>query len=270
MRNLFGLYLGFAGVLAGCGSTDHDEPKAMAGASAAGTSPTGGVAAAGGALAGGSASGGAAGTASGGASGNSTSGAATVGGASGGPLPTRTDVDLTLGGLNHDLAPTPASCDVAGTLGCISVSGEVGGKKFSATCQDSGGISGEVLGRRQLHCSPTLTGGAFTGFVLFIFLDDYLGKPTSLFSYQSPAGQVPTEDESMALFWLEPDGFRSYELEPAAATHDEVVKVAGLSYQEGKSKFVFGAFAATWTPQASCIDCSLVRLYARFNVVYEL
>ena len=55
-------------------------------------------------------------------------------------------------------------------------------------------------------------------------------------------------------------------LEPAAATHDEVVKVAGLSYQEGKSKFVFGAFAATWTPQRCCIDCSLVRLYARFNV----
>ena len=36
------------------------------------------------------------------------------------------------------------------------------------------------------------------------------------------------------------------------------------------SKFVFGAFAATWTPQASCVDCPLVRVYARFDVVYEL
>ena len=97
-----------------------------------------------------------------------------------------------------------------------------------------------------------------------------------MFSYQSPDGQVPTAGESMSLFWLEPTGFRSYELEPSPTTHDEVVKIAGLNYEEsyaskGKlSKFVFGAFAASWTPQASCIDCQLVRLYARFNVVYEL
>lgn len=113
-------------------------------------------------------------------------------------------------------------------------------------------------------------GSDFDGFVLYIFLDDYLSKPTSLFSYQSPAGQVPTENESVSLFWVEPTGFRSYELEPAPATHDELVKISGLSYAEAKSKAVFGAFAATWTPKASCVDCPLVRLYARFNVVYEL
>jgi hypothetical protein len=163
-----------------------------------------------------------------------------------------------------------------GTIGCISVSGEVGGKKFSATCQDDGGVSGKVFGRRQLHCSPDVAGSDFTGFVFYIFLDDYLGEPTRLFSYQSPAGQVPIEGESMSLFWLEPSGFRSYELNPVPTTHDELVKIAGLNYEEAylsetkKSKFVFGAFAATWTPQASCVDCPLVRLYARFNVVYEL
>jgi hypothetical protein len=267
MRNLLGMVVGFAGVLTGCGSTDHIGPVAMAGTSAAGTSPTGGVAAGGAAVAGG---------ASGGAGGGSPSAGSSAGGAGTGPLPTRADVDLTLGGLNQDLAPTPATCEVAGGIGCISVSGEVGGKKFSATCQNSDAISGAVGGRRQLHCSPNVAGDGVTGFSLTIFLDG-LGEPTSLFSYQSPVGQVPKDEESMALFWLKPSGFSNYDpLEPASTTHDELVKIAALNYDEAyisdkkKSKYVFGAFAATWTPQASCVDCPLVRLYVRFNVVYQL
>lgn len=273
MRYPFSLFLGLAGALTSCGSTEHNEPKATAGASAAGTSPTGGGTT-GGAAAGSSSGGSVSGSVSGGGSG--------AGGASVRPLPTQADVDLTLGGLNQDLAPTPSTCDVPGGLGCISVSGEIGGKKFAATCQGNDGISGSTIisgssrFRRLLHCSPPVTGSDFTGFVLYIYLDDYLGDPTRLFSYQSPAGQVPTEGKSMSLFWIEPTGFRSYELDPVPTTHDEVVKIAGLNYEDTyvsetkKSKFVFGAFAATWTPQASCVGCQLVRLYARFNVVYEL
>jgi hypothetical protein len=261
------MVVGFAGVLTGCGSTDGVAPVAMAGASAAGTSPTGGVATGGAAVAG---------SASGGNSGGSTSAGSAAGGAGSGPLPTRADVDLMLGGLNQDLAPTPATCDVRGGIGCLSVSGEAGGKKFSATCQDSDAISGRVGSRRQLHCSRDVAGDGFTSFSLTIFLDG-LEEPTSLFSYQSPVGQVPKDQESMALFRLKPGGFSNYDpLEPAPTTHDELVKMAALNYEETyfsdkkKSKMVFGAFAATWTPQASCVACPLVRLYARFNVVYEL
>jgi hypothetical protein len=268
MRFQFGLVLGFAGALAGCGSSDDAAPKAMSGASSAGASTTGGVPS-GGAAAAGSSSSGSAGVSSGGASG--------TGGASAGPLPTRADVDLTLDGFNQDLAPTPSNCEDRGVLGCISVSGEIGGQKFSASCQSTDGISSTSSKRTQLACSPDVTGNDFTGFVLKIFLDDYLGDPTRLFSYESPEGQVPTDGESMAVFRIEPTGFSSYdELEPAPATHDEVVKIAGLNYEEPylsdtrKSKFVFGAFGATWTPQASCVDCPLVRIYARFDVVYEL
>lgn len=273
MRYRWGLFLGIAAALAGCGSTDANEPKAMAGASATGT------AGAAGAASGGAAS---AGSSSAGSANSSPSSGSSAGGAGAGPLPTPADVDLTLGGLNQDLAPTPSACEVPGGLGCISVSGEVGGKKFSATCQNNDGISGSarIAGssrfRLHLRCSPQVTGNDFTGFVLYIYLDDYLGEPTRLFSYQSPDGQVPTEGESKSLFWLEPTGFRSYELEPSPTTHDEVVKIAGLNYEKAYasddklSKFVFGAFAASWTPQASCTDCQPVRLYARFNVVYEL
>jgi hypothetical protein len=272
MRRTVGLCLGIA-ALAGCGSTDENEPKSIAGASAAGSAATAGG------TSGGAAS---AGSSSAGSASMAPSGGAGAGGASVGPLPTQADVDLTLGGLNQDLAPTPSTCDVPGGLGCISVSGEVGGKKFSATCQNDDGISGSVRVsgtsrfRLQLHCSPQVTGNDFTGFTLYIYLDDYLGAPTRLFSYQSPDDQVPTAGESMSLFWLEPTGFRSYELEPSTTTHDEVVKIAGLNYEQSYasedklSKFVFGAFAASWTPQPSCVDCPLVRLYARFNVVYEL
>lgn len=192
-------------------------------------------------------------------------------------MPTRAEVDLTLGGFNQDLAPTPSDCAVRGTLGCISVSGEIGDQKFSASCLSTDAISANVQGRIQLNCSPDVTGNDFTGFVLKIFLDDFLGEPTRLFSYESPEGQVPTGGESKAIFYVEPTGFRSYdELEPVPTTHDEVVRMAGLNYEEPYlsdtrySKFVFGAFAATWTPQVSCVDCQLVRLYARFDVVYEL
>lgn len=279
MHRRLGLFMGI-GALAACGSTDQNEPKSMAGASAAGTSAS----AAGTSGTAGGASGGAAtaGSPSAGSAALAPSGGSSAGGASVAPLPTQADVDLTLGGLNQDLAPTPSTCDVPGGLGCISVSGEVGGKKFSATCQNNDGISGSVRVagtsrfRLQLHCSPQVTGNDFTGFVLYIYLDDYLGAPTRLFSYQSPDDQVPTAGESISLFWLEPTGFRSYEQEPSATTHDEVVKIAGLNYEEAYaskdklSKFVFGAFAASWTPRASCLDCQLVRLYARFNVVYEL
>ena len=267
MRYQLGLFLGLVAALVGCGSTDRDEPKAMAGASAAGTSPTGGVTSGGAA---------AAGNSSGGSAGMSPGGASNAGQAGGAPLPTRDDVDLTLGGFNQDLVPTPSNCAERGTLGCISVSGEIGDQKFSATCQSTDGISGTVLKRRQLRCSPDVTGNDFNGFVLYIFLDDFLGQPTRLFSYESPEGQVPTDGESMALFWIEPTGFSSYDpLEPAPTTHDEVVKLAGLNYEESHlsdrpSKFVFGAFGATWTPQASCVDCPLVRIYARFDVAYEL
>lgn len=268
MRHQLGLVLGLVAGLAGCGSTDREEPKAMGGASAAGASPTGDV------TSGGAAS---AGSSNGGSGGMAPSGGAGAGGAGAGPLPTRGDVDLTLGGFNQDLVPTPSNCDVRGTLGCISVSGEIDGQRFSATCQSTDGISGTVLKRTQLHCSPEVTGNDFTGFVLYIYLDDYVGQPTRLFSYESPEGQVPTKGESMALFWIEPSGFSSYDpLEPASTTHDEVVKIAGLNYEEPylndtePRKFVFGAFAATWTPQASCVDCPLVRVYARFDVVYEL
>lgn len=231
----------------------------MAGASAAGPSPSGGI------------------TSGGAAAAGSSSGGSGAGGASVGPLPTHSDVDLTLGGFNQDLAPTPSDCGVRGTLGCISVSGKIGDQKFSATCQSTDGITGTVSKRMQLYCSPDVTGNDFTGFVLKIFLDDFLGEPTRLFSYESPEGQVPTNGESMALFYIEPTGFSSYGvLEPVPTTHDEVVKIAGLNYEEPhlsdtrNSKFVFGAFGATWTPQASCVDCPLVRVYARFDVVYEL
>lgn len=55
----------------------------------------------------------------------------------------------------------------------------------------------------------------------------------------------------MALFYVEPTGFSSYDvLEPMSATHDEIVKIVGLHYEEQLSdtrgsKFVFGAFGAT-------------------------
>jgi hypothetical protein len=268
MRYQLGVFLGFTAVLAGCGATDHDEPKALAGASAAPASATGGVTSGGAAAVGGSSSG---------SAGMLPNGGAAASGASSGASPTRADVDLTLGGFNQDLAPTPSNCDERGVLGCISVSGELGGQRFSATCQSTDGISGTGLGRTQLHCSPDVIGNDFKGFVLSIFLDDFLGQPTRLFSYESPEGQVPTDGQSMALFWTEPTGFSSYDpLEPTPTTHDEVIKIAGLNYEEPylsdtkQSKFVFGAFAATWTPQPSCVDCPLVRVYARFDVVYDL
>lgn len=206
------------------------------------------------------------------AGGDAQSGGAGSGGAGGAAgTPTPDDVDLTLGGMNPDLADTPASCDERGVLGCLSLLGDFGGERFSATCQDSGGISGRVEGRYQLHCARDVTESAVTSFSLYLFLDEYLGEPTRLFSYESPVNQTPARGESVALLRLEPSGFESYSSDATPPTYEETIKIAGLHYtgSDDSERAVFGAFSATWTPTSACTDCPVVRIYARFNVMYE-
>jgi hypothetical protein len=115
--------------VAGCG-TDDGGPASSAGSG--GISSGGGAGVTGGATASGGASG------AGGASG----GGAGAGGATGG-VPSLSDVDLTLGGLNQDL-PAPAkdclSVTPAPSIACFSVSGTWMGRGHNARTANKSGF----------------------------------------------------------------------------------------------------------------------------------
>lgn len=185
--------------------------------------------------------------------------------------PTLGDVDLTLGGLNEDLATPINDCERYGVLGCISFQGEVNGTIIAGKCQDSGGISGVVFGNTadepdqlNLNCSGGNTLDPTQEFSLQLQVQDFLTPPTSVFSYDS-AGKEP----GLVLFDWDPTGFATHDFDVllVSATHDEQLRVSGLNYPapEG-NQTLNGAFAVTWTPKASCADCDLIRLWVRFHV----
>jgi hypothetical protein len=198
---------------------------------------------------------------------------ATDAGWQGAALPSLDGVDLGLGGLNQDLAPS-GDClsDIETYAVCLDLNGEFDGQRFER-CDTFSQTAGTGLGNHGFGCDVQLPSGALLE-VSVNFSADLIGMLPSTFSFAAPPQQSRSADVYADVSW---DGGQYFNTSQAREDGDIMTDVrlsAVAGYGPGAlpgavSQFERGSFALTATPTASCDPagnaCHRVRMRGNFT-----
>jgi hypothetical protein len=191
--------------------------------------------------------------------------------------PSLDDVDLTLGGMNADLAAPLTDClhfPKLPFVSCVSVSGEYNGVPFTADCPDSvySGAGSDDVGRYIASCSFREAGVPNTkNNEVLLYVSAALSRPAPKTYEFGQAVDLERDSRVLVKFPLRKFGADSEDPRASQVQHirgaGEVFDGPGRS-AGATSRFIRGTFATTITPTPDCVPdadgfgCDSVRLRA--------